>query len=69
VAVSPDGRAVSASEDKTLKVWDLDTAEALATFTADAALLCCAFAGGQTILAGDRGGHVHFLKLELVETA
>jgi hypothetical protein len=65
VAVSADGRrAVSASYDKTLKFWDLETAKAVATFTADAALRCCAFASTQTILAGDNGGHVHFLKLE-----
>jgi WD40 repeat protein len=69
VALSPDGRrAVSASWDKTLNVWDLEVGEALATFTADAALNCCAFAGTQTVLAGDEGGHVHFLKLELAET-
>jgi WD40 repeat protein len=65
VAVSPDGRlVVSASSDRTLKIWDLETAGALATFTADAAMRCCAFVGAQIILAGDVGGHVHFLKLE-----
>ena len=32
MAVTPDGkRAVSASEDKTLKVWDLETGRALRT--------------------------------------
>jgi WD40 repeat protein len=32
VAVTPDGRfAVSASEDKTLKVWDLGTGQAVRT--------------------------------------
>ncbi len=36
VAVTPDGqRAVSASEDNTVKVWDLETGEVLATFTCD----------------------------------
>jgi WD40 repeat protein len=65
VAVSADGGlAVSASDDHTLKVWDLETGKALATFTADAALFCCAFASHQTIIAGDQGGHLHFLKIE-----
>jgi WD40 repeat protein len=66
VAVTPDGkRAVSASGDKTLKVWDLETGEALVTFTCDGAGLCCAFSDPlNLILAGDAGGHVHFLHLE-----
>jgi len=66
VAVSPDGcRAVSASSDHTLKVWDLHTWAVLATFTCDEAVLCCAFAGARTIVAGDAGGGVYFLALEL----
>jgi hypothetical protein len=66
VAVTPDGkRAVSASGDKTLKVWDLETGEALATFTCDGAASCCAFSDAlKLIVAGDVGGHMHFLHLE-----
>ena len=66
VAVTPDGRrAVSASEDNTLKVWDLETGEVLATFTCDAAAFCCAFSDAlKLIVAGDAGGHLHFLRLE-----
>jgi WD40 repeat protein len=65
VAVTPDGkRAASASDDKTLKFWDLDTGIALATFYCDARVNCCAFAGGQTIVAGDYSGRLHFLHLE-----
>jgi WD40 repeat protein len=66
VVVSPDGRcAVSASDDYTLKVWDLGVGTALATFTCDAPPQCCAFAGAHRIVAGDSAGRVHFLLLEL----
>jgi WD40 repeat protein len=68
VAVSADGRrAVSASADHTLKLWDLETGAVVTTFTCDAAAHCCAFAGARRIVAGDEGGRVHFLSLELKE--
>ena len=61
VAVTSDGRfAVSASEDKTLKVWDLRTGQSLATLEAHAPFNCCAATtGGKTILAGDGTGALH----------
>jgi WD40 repeat protein len=66
VAVAADGRrAVSASWDKTLKVWDLETGVPTATFTCDAAALCCAFVSARVIVAGDAAWRVHFLSLEL----
>ena len=62
--MTPDGRrAVSASYDNTLKVWDLETGRALATFHCDADVTCCAFAGNQRIVAGDTGGRLHHLQL------
>jgi len=67
VALSTDGlRAVSASSDNTLKIWDLRTRRCVAAFTCDATVMCCAFAG-RTVVAGDAGGRVHFLLLELSE--
>ena len=66
VAVTPDGRrAVSAPGDNTLKVWDLDSGAVIAGFTCDGAAECCAFAEPDRILAGDAGGRLHFLKLEM----
>ena len=66
VAMSGDGqRAVSASDDNTVKLWDLETGEVLATFTCDGAARCCAFSEAhKLIVAGDAGGHLHFLRLE-----
>jgi WD40 repeat protein len=68
LAVSPSGdRAVSVSDDQTLKLFDLNTGSVIAGFTADAPLLCCAFASdGVTVLAGDMLGNVHFLALAAV---
>ena len=70
VAVTPDGRrAVSASDDQTLKVWDLESGELVVTFSGDGAIYACAVApdGGcpedSIIVAGDRSGRVHFLRL------
>jgi WD40 repeat protein len=70
VAVTPDGlRAVSASGDRTLKMWDLETEEVLATFTCDSRGFCCAFSEVlKLIVAGDAGGPLHFLSLEETKT-
>jgi WD40 repeat protein len=65
VAVTPDGqRAVSASEDHTLKVWDLKTGLLIATFHCDGAARCCAFSDAHRIVAGDDGGRLYILRLE-----
>ena len=48
-----------------MKVWDLQTGECLTTFTCDSTAHCCAWSDAlKLIVAGDSGGHVHFLKLE-----
>ena len=55
--MSPDGcRAVSASDDRTLQVWDIETGRALATLEGHtAAVRVCAFTpdGAQVISASD----------------
>jgi WD40 repeat protein len=65
VAVTADGRqAVSGSEDDTLRLWDLESGKEIATFTGESQIRSCAVApDGRTIVAGDRLGRVHFLRL------
>ena len=65
-AVTPDGQcAVSASGDKTLKVWDLANGRELAYVKVNSVLYCCAVCpDGKTILAGDEKGVIHCLRLE-----
>ena len=66
VAIAPDGKiAISASYDSTLKIWDLLTGKEVASFSGEGAFDCFAFApDGVTVVAGDRSGRVHFLRLE-----
>jgi len=70
VAVTAGGRlAISVSEDKTLRAWELGSGGELAAFTADAPLKCCAISvDGKTIVAGDESGVVHYLRLELAQS-
>ncbi|MCG7852084.1 MAG: DUF4062 domain-containing protein [Methanosarcinaceae archaeon] len=67
VAVTPDGRrGVSASKDKTLILWDLvGNGEVIGNFTGDSSLFACAIApDGNTIIAGELSGRVHFLRVK-----
>jgi WD40 repeat protein len=60
-AVTPDGRhVVSASWDKTLKVWELDTRICRLTHRGDAPYYAIV-ATATVIVAGDRTGGVWFL--------
>jgi len=67
IMLNHDGsRVVSVSKDQTLKVWDLTTELLLASINLDASIRCCSVTpDGQTIVAGDEGGMVHFLRLEM----
>lgn len=60
---SPDGRfIVSASADKTLKVWEVQTGQCLLTFPVESMLFGCAFHpdGEHLIACGELG--VYFLE-------
>lgn len=71
VATTLDGSfVVSASVDETLRVWNYRTGQQVAVFRGEGGIQSCACApDGRTFLAGDRSGGVHFLYLELAESA
>jgi WD40 repeat protein len=66
VQVTPDGqRVISVSADHTLQVWDLESGKYLAGFTVEAPIRRFAVASdGETILATDKLGQGHFLRLD-----
>jgi len=56
--------AVTGSGDHTVRLWDLDQARCLATFTADDTVTSCAVsADAGTMIAGDGSGAVHILQV------
>jgi WD40 repeat protein len=58
----PDGKLiVSDSYDSTLKVWDSETGQTLATLFADRSMLCCVIHGDMIVAGVARG--VYFLQL------
>jgi WD40 repeat protein len=66
VALNETGQlAVSAYEDGTVRLWETATAAPLATFTCDGPARCCTFVDDERIVAGDDGGRVHFLHVEI----
>src|SRR6516164_9604101 len=69
VLLTPDGRhVISASADHTLRVWDPENGNFITAFSGEGPMLRCAVApDGRTILARDKSGRGHFLRLEGLE--
>ena len=65
VALFPDEkRALSASDDQTLKLWDLASGILLTTFSGEAPMkTVCISPNNITIIACDSNGSVHFLSV------
>jgi len=66
IIVAPDISRMVFGSVFTLKVWDLTTGKLLSSINLDAPINYCAVASdNKTIVAGDAGGMVHFLRLEM----
>ena len=62
-------RAVAGSSDRTLRVWDLQSAKEIIIFTGEGRIFSCVFAtDGRTNIAGGESCRVHFLQLVEVES-
>jgi len=65
VAITPDGhRAVSASDDHTVKVWNLESGVCVTTYPAGTSVTAVAIYGTNRIICGAADGQVHFLTLK-----
>lgn len=64
VTVTPDSRyVISASEDRTVRVWELQTGQEVARVALDSVLWCITGAlDGTTILVGDLVGSLYCLR-------
>ena len=63
MAVLPDGRVVSGSDDNTLCVWDLASGTTVAVVLGDATPACVIAANNDTLIAGDQAGNLWFIDL------
>jgi WD40 repeat protein/serine/threonine protein kinase len=66
LTVTTDGRrAIWASSDHTLRVWEIESGICITAFTGESPMSRCAIApDGRTILAREKSGRWHFLRLE-----
>jgi WD40 repeat protein len=55
VAVLADGRALSGSDDRTLRLWDVETGAEIACFIGDDAITAVALSADRAIVGDGRG--------------
>jgi WD40 repeat protein len=55
---------VSVSDDFSVRLWQVDGTAPVCTFTAEAPVTACAIGCNDTIIVGDQGGRIHFLRIE-----
>lgn len=69
LAVLPDGRVISGSDDSTVRVWDVQTGRTVATVYGDASFRSVACVDQHLIVAGDSVGNVWFIATWLRDEA
>ncbi|MCG8358784.1 MAG: TIR domain-containing protein [Kiloniellales bacterium] len=67
VAITADGKqALSASSDRSLRLWDLDSGAEIRRFSSDWSILCCdLISDPPRVVFGDTMGRIHLLELRL----
>ena len=63
LAVLPDGRLASGSDDRTIRPWDLKIGKELCRLEIDAGVLCLAAHFDGRLVAGDTIGRLHWLEI------
>lgn len=68
--ISGDGsRAISGSGYRTVRVWEVDRGQPLATFSGEGGITACRITpSGTTMIAADASGQLHILELMLPHT-
>ncbi|RCJ38767.1 hypothetical protein A6770_12750 [Nostoc minutum NIES-26] len=67
IAVTKDSRYLISyiSNHNTIQVWDVENRNVIASFSGESSLTSCAVAVDKvTIIAGEKSGRLHFLRLE-----
>lgn len=66
LAISPNGQFIAAASfHKYIRLWHWPSRKLVATYTAEASMLCCDFTvDSKQLIVGDRSGNLHFLHIK-----